>query len=358
MAKALGIPIEKIEKPECLYYDESGNNKYLHIKEGKLNLSPDEIFVLGGVQAENPISQEDYNAFMGRESTDERKASTNFGRSFKDTLRKGNVSKILNLIETKGWHIHFTAVHTLYYGIVDIPDSIKGIAGEPIFKAEFYLVVRRRFDKMVALLKKYKYPNIKNRDKEEFINGLLEIIDDCIEEDISKGRVYPNLMIMKQFIDKARRQQNLIFIQDEETHTWVKHFIQFYQQQIFNYPNKLLVFDEENQVESMLNNVTYEFKGQILKNFKFVKSNEEAMIQVSDYVVGILRKYFMFLDRHGSEVEKDIEDFSELELENFLKLNRLLRRSSTYNPAFSYLIVPHYLGLKFTKYMDKYGATR
>ncbi len=54
-----------------------------------------------------------------------------------------------------------------------------------------------------------------------------------------------------------------------------------------------------------------EIEGNTIKNYSFVDSSSNAMIQISDYVVSIIRKYVTFLDRHPEEVEYDINNFDE-----------------------------------------------
>ena len=145
-AKALisGASIEQLESKETLYYDESGNVKHLILKGGSLNAESDTVFVLGGVQAENTISLNDLRLRLGKQPTTELKANRDLKGDFIAILRKDNFRQILELIQEKEWHIHFCAVHILYYGFVDIVDSIKGTEISPgEFKAELYQVLRK-----------------------------------------------------------------------------------------------------------------------------------------------------------------------------------------------------------------------
>lgn len=168
-AKALisGASIEQLESEETLYYDESGNVKHLILKGGSLNAESDTVFVLGGVQAEDSISLDNLKSRLGRQSTTELKAKKDLKGDFVAILRKDNFCQILELIQEKEWHIHFCAVHILYYGFVDIVDSIKGTEISPWeFKAELYQVLRKDCVKTINHFKKYNYPNIKEEQKE------------------------------------------------------------------------------------------------------------------------------------------------------------------------------------------------
>lgn len=169
-AKALisGASIEQLESKETLYYDESGNVKHLILKGGSLNAESDTVFVLGGVQAKNTISLNNLRLRLGKQSTTELKANRDLKGDFIAILKKDNFRQILELIEEKKWHIHFCAVQILYYGFVDIVDSIKGTEISPWeFKAELYQVLRKDYVKTINHFKRYKYIQIlkKNRRK-------------------------------------------------------------------------------------------------------------------------------------------------------------------------------------------------
>lgn len=73
------------------------------------------------------------------------KSTKDLKGSFIEILRKDNFRKILQLIQDKGWHIHFSIVQILYYGFVDIVDSIDGLDVDLLFafKAELYKVLKR-----------------------------------------------------------------------------------------------------------------------------------------------------------------------------------------------------------------------
>lgn len=354
---ATGITLDNLESDETLYYDESGNVKHLVVNGGSLNADSDTVFVLGGVQAEESISLSDLKTRLGKLPTTEIKASRDLKGDFADILKKDNFRQILELIQENGWHIHFDAIHVLYYGFVDIIDSIDGTEMSPQdFKAELYQVLRKDVDKTIDHFKKYKYPNIKNSQKVEFLDGIISMMDEHIQELASKLLVNPLLMLLKTLFVKAKSQKYLPFIQDEETHVWVKPFVQFYRQEIIQFSKKHLVFDEEKQVQRILREEDIETDGQSVSNYVFKDSAKDAMIQVSDYVVSIVRKYIMFLDRTQPEVEADIAAFDENQLSNFKLMNSILKDSRDFNPLYFNFIVCINTYKKFQKYIAEYGA--
>ena len=353
MMKAQGVDEKYIDKEETLYYDESGNIKHLIVKEGKLNADSDTVFVLGGVQAEDTISLEELKTALGKSLEKEMKSTKDLKGSFIEILRKDNFRKILQLIQDKGWHIHFSIVQILYYGFVDIVDSIDGLDVDLLFafKAELYKVLKKDPNTTVSIFKKYKYPNVATKDINNFLSEILTLIESVITEDAKRFIINPFLLVLKSCIEKAKEQKELTFIQNETTHEWVGEFEQFYKQQILNFPKKTLVFDEEKQVMNQIAEENIIINGKTLNNYSFKESESDAMIQVCDYVVSILRKY----DRLESEVDADIQNFDENQMNNYKLLNRILAASLDYNPLFVHFVASQHTVAKYHMYIKKYG---
>lgn len=357
MAAAQGINKSYIERSETLYYDESGNEKHLIVKGGNLNTDYSLVFVLGGIQAENEISLYDLKNYMGKSPTKELKAKDDLKGDFNGVLRKENYRTILQLLIDKNWHIHFSANQILYYGFVDIVDSIPCLAVDPIeFKALLYEVLKADPNTTITHFKKYKYPNIKHDEIDAFIDGILNMIDTRISEDAYRQCVNPHVIYMRSCFKKAKSQQHLTFIQNEEPHVWVSNFVQFYRNEILTFSGKSLYFDEEKQVQKILSNEDIAFGSVRLTNYSFIPSETNAMIQISDYVVSILRKYIMFLDRDQTSVETDIKSFDKSQMTNFILLNKVLMKSLRYNPMFVHFTASIHVIRKYHKYLEEYGT--
>ena len=345
-----------LDRHETLYYDESGNDKHLVIKDGKLNTDISQVFVLGGIEAKKTISVSELKTKMGKSPTSELKAKDDLKGAFLDILLKDNMRSILELIIDYGWHVHFVAVQILYYGFVDIVDSIDGLESDSQeYKAILYEILKRDPSRAVSHFKEYKYPNIKDSNKTAFLNGLIEMVNCRIEDDATRGVFYPHVLMLKNCLEGAKKQEKLNFIQNEETHVWVSNFVQFYRQEVIKFKNKSLIFDEEKQVQNILEEDSLEIDGVELCNYSFLDSTTDAHIQVSDYVASILRKYIVFLDRPQNEVENDIQNLYGLQMDNFTLLNRVLKDSLEFNPVFVHFIGSIHLIRKFHKYIGQYG---
>lgn len=359
MMKAQGIDEKYIDKQETLYYDESGNIKHLIVKEGKLNADSDTVFVLGGVQANDIISLEELKTALGKSLEKEMKSTKDLKGSFVEILRKDTFRSILQLIQDKGWHIHFSIVQILYYGFVDIIDSIDGLEVDPfVFKAELYKVLKKDPNTTVSIFKKYQYPNVAKKDIKNFLSEIITLIDGVVTEDAERLIINPFLLRLKNCIEKAKGQKELTFIQNETSHEWVGGFKQFYKQQILSFPKKKLVFDEEKQVMNQIAEENIIINGKAPDNYSFKESGSNAMIQVCDYIVCILRKYMIFLDKLEPEVDADIQNFDEHQMNNYKLLNCVLADSLNYNPLFVHFIASQYTIAKYHMYIQKYGGYR
>lgn len=350
------ISLDYLFREETLYYDETGNKKHLVIKEGKLNADADLVFVLGGIQTENTMPIHELKTIMGKHQTTEIKSKKDLKGSFIEVLRKDNLKKILDLIKSKGWHIHFNVIQILYYAFVDIIDSIPSLSFYPVeFKATLYRVLRNNCQYTVEHFKKYKYPNIKDNQIFDFLDGIISLVEKQMKEDAQQGFVDMYLNLLRIQLEEAKKQKELVFIQDNEAHVWVNEFEQFYRQEIWSFTHKKLVFDEEKQVMFSLQKEPVEIDGKVASNYKFINSVNDPMIQISDCVVSILCKYFMFLDRMQSEVEKDISQFNTFQMKNYRLLNGILKESLNYNPLFFNITASAHTRAKFFKYMEIYG---
>lgn len=183
------------------------------------------------------------------------------------------------------------------------------------------------------------------------MSEILTLIEDLIADDAKRLMINPLLLVLKSCIEKAKEQKELTFIQEETAHEWVGEFEQFYKQQILSFPKKTIVIDEEKQVMSQIAEEGIIIDGKAPDNYSFKESGSDAMIQVCDYVVSILRKYMIFLDRLEPEVDTDIQKFDDNQMNNYKLLNRILADSLDYNPLFVHFIASQHTIAKYYMYM-------
>ena len=353
LALAQGVSEEQYDRHETLYYDETDNVKHLvMLPSKKVNAAENTCFVLGGIQAETTISDDELHTVLGKTPGKELKSTKDLRGTFVDILRKENISRVLNLIDDKGWHIHFIMVQVWYYAFVDIIDSIcDDVEMAFPYKAILYKILKSSPSETVELLGRYHYPDVKMEEQKRFIEELDDMVEKYFNTSTNIMERIMILMLMEEL--ENAKDKELTFIQDEDE--WVKAFIQFYSAEIYSYPNKTLILDMEKQVEKALWDDIIEVDGDILLNYSFEDSASNPMIQVCDYVVSILRKYFIFLDQNMDIIETEISGFDEQQLNNFKLLNKVMKQSLDYNPLFFHYIASVETQSIANMMMEKYG---
>lgn len=285
IAIAQGVTEEQYDRAETWYYDETDNVKHLVLLDNKkVNANENTCFVLGGIQAENIINDAELHAALGKAPGTELKSTKNLRGDFVDILRKETMTRVLDLINARGWHIHFIMVQIWYYAFVDIIDSIiEDVKYLSPMKDTLYRILKSFSSDTIKLFSMYKYPNIKNYDKESLIEGLIAIINNYMSVCDNFHHEYIASMIKQSLIHS--KDKELVFLQDEKSNEWVAWFVQFYRAEIYNNPNKTLVMDTEKLVEKEFRDNPIMINGKELKNFRFVDSSKSPMIQVCDSLV-------------------------------------------------------------------------
>ncbi|MDO5481913.1 MAG: DUF3800 domain-containing protein [Bacteroidaceae bacterium] len=356
MALAQGVSEEQYDKKETWYYDETDNVKHLVLlPEKRVNASENACFVLGGVQAEDIVSDDELHTALGKEPGRELKSTKDLRGSFVEILRKDAFKRTFDLVESKRWNVHFIMVQVWYYAFVDVIDSIcDDVMLAHNLKAILYRILKSSPEETVKLFGKYRYPDIKDKDKIVFLDGLeAKVLKFIGTVPNPHDKMMASILVKK--INEAKKKDELTFIQDETPDEWVKMFVQFYSAEIYSYPNRTLVFDTEKQVEKLLTEDTIEVNGTKLNNYSFSDSATNPMIQVCDYVVSILRKYFIFVDRTLNEIVADIEKFDKQQMQRYRLLNKVLKRSLDNNPLFFHYIASVETQYNINQLMEKYA---
>ena len=76
-------------------------------------------------------------------------------------------------------------------------------------------------------------------------------------------------------------------------------------------------------------------------NFKYVKSETDIFVQLSDVVAGILGKLFKYINSTSvNQRRRDVEGLSKLQVENILLIDKLRMEADRENPGFLCSIGP------------------
>lgn len=326
-----GIPRHYFERHETLYYDETGNDVHVVVEQGELNLAnPNNFFVLGGLQAEAVITEDDFEKnFTG--ASGELKSTRVIKGDFNSVLQGEYISRLCGLVHDMGWHIHYFALQPLYYSFVDIIDSLDiGSRDRFALKDLLYEVLKNDLDHTVEVFRKNGgYPNIMHAKKDVFLCAVLALIDDYVKAEHCEDRFRE----LRKVIELGKQQAALDFVQDEESNVWVDDYSQFYAQQIMKFCRKRMVFDNNDKVRRCLEQRDFACGG-IPVDWIMVDSANNRMVQISDLIVGLVRKFLMFVDRDDGLIRHDIGMFDDVQKRNFEAFIHLVKFSQQYNPLF------------------------
>lgn len=331
-----------IDVSTTLYYDETGNIKKFIVREESFNVDADTHFVLGGIEGHIDLKFEDLKKRfeIQQSNTKEIKSKHIYKGSFEWCLRSAKLEIFLDLILEKELHIHFQSLNILYWSIVDILDSIEAAADSHLIfelKAMLYRVAKNDIQSTAKLFYDYGYPDLKTAvDLKNFINGLIRLCKQYVKVCPLQQKSLLELLI--QNLIKGSKQNTAIFIQDENENILLKELTDFYEAEIYKYINCNLIFDNESDIINVINKRKYIINDQELSNFKFIDSESNVMIQLSDIFVGIMAKYLHAIDVNIDNLTNYINGFDEIQYRRFCKLNKIIKSSMDYNPTFIHQI--------------------
>ena len=348
-----GLSKEKMDSKYSLYFDESGNNRCFWIKDGKYNVDPFTHFVLGGIVSNSTIDLEYAKNKIGCNSTVQEIKTRNVCRgAFEDCLKNQKLSNYLDLLIEKECLVHFSIIELFYYSIVDIVDSITNNDADVFkLKNELYNILRYDIDKTLDMMKQYNYPNIDDNDIIEFLSCSIRIFDDYIA---NTGKANCFTYILRMLFQLAQSKDKLVFIQDEESGSLLPSFYQFYIRPIYMFRNSNIFFDEELEIQKKVESCRIIVDGTVLKNYKFLNSKSNVMIQLSDVFSGILARYFRFINTNLNNIEEYIAKFDSVQLLTLRKMNHILNISVKENSAFWDMFLCNDMRVKFTSLVEKY----
>lgn len=330
------------------YYDESNNCRKFWVDDSKQQFNTDHTadFVLAGL-----VRKEEEKVEASLETFRKPlKLQANVEEiKFKNLYAKGDFLQCVNerrLFETLSWidkspfYIHYTNVNNLFYTLVEIFDSIVkpdeiSEFGYDYFKMKsvFYYMFKGKADALQILMFKYKYPNIQREDVEAFCNDLLFLLG-------SRREMKEEEKFLAGMLARAAESDELVFLHDNDDYVMQENYAEFYADPIRKYQKSRHIFDEETTVQDIVKK-QIAMGENMADNFKFVKSETNIFVQLSDVVAGILGKLFKYINSTSvNQRRRDVEGLSKLQVENILLIDKLRMEADRENPGFLCSIGP------------------
>jgi Protein of unknown function (DUF3800) len=329
--------------PYLFNYDETNNVRRLIVTPSGLNVGEPEPFVLGGIARRLPCEQLDYPGLRSllriQETTKDVKLMHLGKGEFLQILGSKKVGLFLSWLLDQGAFVHYSVLDPLYWSIVDIIDSIvaaqrdSGLMMIAVqLKNDLYRVLRRDIPGTVDLFRRYSYPNVGRQQSIAFADQLLQILDDH-----GGFLAASNFQMLKGVLQLAHGLESLPFLEDEKANVLIDEFSHFYIHRICLFKNSEHVFDTEETVKARLADQVFVDGERVMQNYRFVDSQNDPGVQISDVVVGLLGKWFGYLIRtEQPELLAARAGLSPAQRASLHKLARLLDRSTDENPAFAH----------------------
>jgi hypothetical protein len=337
--KAMDVNID-IDSEFTFFYDESNNIRKFHVKEDDFNSPFEGSFILGGLVVKGCIPDIDplFESLKLQSSIKEVKLKHIAKGDFLECLKSPKLEKILSYLLQEKFYIHFSSINLLYWSIVDIIESVivemNGekqyffILSERLLKDILYDLIRDNIPSFIKIFYKYSYPNIQREHVESFLN---EIIDE--------SKKYNNDPLLQKLLNQASTLKELPFIMDEEDHILIESFFDFYFRPLYLFINSNHIFDNEIQISNKLSEFQLLNNGVKIDNYTFEDSVTNRYIQISDVLMGLFGKMFIFINQTTHEdIKKELIGLNNQQSKNLNLLNKLIDQSNSINTGFFHSI--------------------
>lgn len=326
------FPYVNFNKKYTFFYDETNNCRKFSINKNKFNTNYFNNFIVGGIVLnEKQFFDKNFKEEFGlNDSLKEIKFKNIAYGSLFDCLNSEKLKKYLMFLRDNNILIHYSSLNLLYWAIVDIIDSAVYNYEDDYdrellnsIKNSFYIVCKKNISKLKYLFTKYDYPNIKKNLIRQFIDDVLEFIQSYIS-----SPMHFELQSLKGLLELSKEKNNLPFVVDEEDGILLRSFMWDYLRLIYLYVDSSHIIDHEFSIMQEIKNIRFLNNGEEVKNYLFIDSQENDMIQLSDIFVGLLGKIKVYFN--SNDIEKIKHDFNSLnynQISNLKLLSQILRKS-------------------------------
>lgn len=335
-------PTADFDTSFTFYYDETNNLKKFYVRENDFNYSFTANFVLGGVvhEGEAPNVQPLIDSFKLQKTAKEAKFKHIAKGEFLDCLKSAKLKLFLKYLLDSNLYIHYSSLNFLYWTIVDIVDSaiVNSESARQLgpqfsnhLKNDLYKLSRLEIESVVGLFHKFEYPNIKSDKILSFIESLTSLFDKYIDTE----EFHFGLESLRQILKEAKKSGDLPFIMNEKDYILIQDLSQFYLRPIYLFKNSTHIFDNEDSISKILKDYKILDKDAEIKNYSFVDSQSNLLIQLSDILVGIMGKLSGYLNTNSHEkLSSDFDNLSAIQQENIDLLIDLIDKSHNKNIGF------------------------
>ncbi|MFT0898143.1 DUF3800 domain-containing protein [Candidatus Methanoprimaticola sp. MG2] len=351
----LGIVDPTLSEDWNIYYDETNNIGKFRFDKDKLELVNDSRgiyrdFMLGGI-AIPPGVELDTDSLVASlkiNKLSELKAKSFFKTNdFRYDMGSRNVVALLDWLVRSPVYIHYHCFDNIYDAVVEIVDeSLEAPYGKSlliyhaIMKDCFYQLVMNDPREFISILGQYGYPNVSNTDKGVFCHALVSFIEEW--NDVENRDYWFFNEVLRQNLKAISKQTSFIQLNFGERGIWIDGYSHAYWYCMFGAPLATHHFDEEYEIIRKFETIDFRIEGKPYVSFEFIDSKYSLLIQISDVVVGLLERYFNWIDEHDDEyLNNEMEAVTQSQLKSFQILHELIDRVDSRCPYLISNMVPH-----------------
>ncbi len=335
-------PTADFDSAFTFYYDETNNIKKFYVRENDFNYTFTANFVLGGLlhSGQAPDVQPLIDSFKQQKTAKEVKFKHIANGDFLDCLKSEKLKLFLQFVKDSNLYVHYSSLNILYWSIVDIVDSAisNSEAAEKLglpfanhLKNDLYKLSRLEIDAIIELFYKYEYPNIKGEAVTSFIEELTSLFDGYIDT----AEYHFGLESLRQILKEAKKKGSMPFVMDEDDYILLKDLSHNYLRPIYLFKNSTHIFDNEDSIFETIKDYKILDGNEEIKNYTFVDSQSNLLIQLSDVFVGLMGKFTNYLNTSSRDkIDIDLNSLSTLQKENIDLLISVIDKSHDKNIGF------------------------
>lgn len=337
--------LDKADEVYTFYYDETNNSRKFRITDTDFNVSKDKDFVLGGLvhkgEPRNFDTSELVKELNLQANIKEIKCRHIADGQFIDCLKSKKLNILLKWLTENEIYIHYAVMNNLYFGVVDIIDSIIYNGSDVELNALLIFEMKNVLYKYINIdiatihdvFLEYKYPNIDSEQVSNFCSEMIKWIDITMAKANFNDCVL--LGIIKQLFEEAKDKEELCFLQDNEDLILTKGYESLYIRPICLFKDSTHIFDEESEIVDKMNDITLVVDDATLRNYSFVKSHDNMMIQLSDVIVGVIGKMAEYTNCSSIEsISQKIDGLEGVQKENLMLIAKIIASSEECCKAF------------------------
>lgn len=312
---------DKCDSELVLFYDESGYPGKFYVTEKGINdkraITND--FVLSGICYRKG---EKINCIKLKKILDKYKINneikySKIRRKYKNFLgitRSKLFRKVTDFILKENIFVHFSYIDNWFWAIADIVDACMGVDKEFILtynselKTTLYDFSKKHIDQFICLMNKHKFPKLRNISL--FYYELIELINKFNKKDqkeyawVEKLKLIFCAAVDFELIDDIFEENGECIL--------LKKYWDFYMNRICCLYKSFHLFDQQNQISRQLNKYEFYFKKTRIKNFVFLDSKKNLLIQLSDLIAGFIRELLIFLDSNQKILDSDVVNLRKI----------------------------------------------